>query len=30
MKASKMPAARMRYVGLKIEIGVSSAPSAAP
>lgn len=25
-----MPAARIRYEGLKIEIGVSSVPSAAP
>jgi hypothetical protein len=30
MKALKIPAARIRYDGLKIEIGVSSKPSAAP
>ena len=30
MNALKMPAARIRYDGWKIETGVSSSPSAAP
>ncbi len=30
MNALKMPAARIRYDGWKIDTGVSSSPSAAP